>query len=381
MSFTEEELRRYARHLVLPEVGTEGQKKLKTAGVLIVGVGGLGSPLAVYLAAAGVGRIGLVDSDSVDISNLQRQMLYSTEDVGRSKIVSARKRLEGINPHLTIETFDTRLTSENALEIFSGFDIIADGSDNFPTRYLVNDACIMLGKPDVYASVFRFEGQVSVFGTENGPCYRCLYPEPPAPGLVQSCAEGGVLGVLPGIVGSLQANEVLKLILGIGEPLIGRVLLFDALKMQFHEMRVQKNPTCPMCGDKRTITELIDYEAFCAGEMNVKSAAKSANKWEIGAEDLKKRLGKKEPLFLLDVREPAEYKIAHLGGHLIPLNQLPGRLNEIDGSRDIVVYCHHGIRSQMAVDFLRQSGFKNVKNLTGGIDEWSRVVDHAVPRY
>jgi adenylyltransferase/sulfurtransferase len=375
-----EEIRRYGRHLIMPEVGMDGQKKLKAASVLLIGAGGLGSPLGLYLAAAGVGRIGIVDFDVVDYSNLQRQVLYSTKDVGRPKLASAKERLEGINPFVKVETYEMHLSSENALGLFSGYDIIVDGTDNFPTRYLVNDACVITGKPNVYGSIFRFEGQVSVFATNDGPCYRCLYPEPPPPGLVPSCAEGGVLGILPGIIGTIQANETVKLIIGKGEPLVGRLLLFDALKTKFRELKLRKNPDCPVCGQHRTITSLIDYEAFCGVQAGWDSFTRE-REYEITVDELKKRLDNKDDLFILDVREPQEYQICNLNGYLIPLKDLPKRINELDTAKEIIVHCKVGGRSRQAVEFMKQSGFRKVKNLVGGIDEWAELIDPAMPRY
>ncbi|MGA9407301.1 MAG: molybdopterin-synthase adenylyltransferase MoeB [Bacteroidota bacterium] len=375
-----EEIRRYGRHLIMPEVGMDGQKKLKAASVLLVGAGGLGSPLGLYLAAAGVGRIGIVDFDVVDYSNLQRQVMHSTKDVGRPKLASAKERLEGINPFVKIETHEMHLTSDNALELFSRYDIVVDGTDNFPTRYLINDASVLTGKPNVYGSIFRFEGQVSVFATKDGPCYRCLYPEPPPPGLVPSCAEGGVLGILPGIIGTIQANETVKLIIGKGEPLAGRLLLFDALKTKFRELKLRKNPECPVCGEHRTITSLIDYEAFCGVQSGWDSFTRE-EQYEITVEELKKRLDNKDDLFILDVREPQEYQICNLNGYLIPLRDLPKRINELDTAKEIVVHCKVGGRSRQAVEFMKQAGFRKVKNLVGGIDEWAEVIDPAMPRY
>ncbi len=360
-----EEIRRYGRHLIMPEVGMDGQKKLKAASVLLIGAGGLGSPLGLYLAAAGVGRIGIVDFDVVDYSNLQRQVLHSTKDVGRPKLASAKERLEGINPFVKIETHEMLLSSENALALFAEYDIVVDGTDNFPTRYLVNDACVITGKPNVYGSIFRFEGQVSVFATDDGPCYRCLYPEPPPPGLVPSCAEGGVLGILPGIIGTIQANETVKLIIGKGEPLIGRLLLFDALKTKFRELKLRKNPDCPVCGQHRTITSLIDYEAFCGVQAGWDSFTRE-EQYEITVDELKKRLDNKDDLFILDVREPQEYQICNLNGYLIPLKELPKRINELDTAKEIVVHCKVGGRSRQAVEFMKQSGFRKVKNLGRG---------------
>jgi len=372
-----EEIRRYGRHLILPEVGLEGQAKLKASSVLLVGAGGLGSPLALYLAAAGIGRLGIVDFDVVDESNLQRQVLHSTPYVGRPKLVSAKDRIHAINPHVDVELFSMRLDSGNALDVLRDFDVVADGTDNFPTRYLVNDACVLLHKPNVYGSIFRFEGQVSVFSAPGGPCYRCLYADPPPPGLVPSCAEGGVLGVLPGIVGTIQAAEAIKIILGIGEPLIGRLLLIDALTMKTRELRLRRNPSCRVCGDHPEITRLIDYEAFCG----ITPAAGDEGPDAVTVTDVKSRLDRGEDIFLLDVREPQEYGIANLGGHLIPLNDLPRRVHELDSSREIVVYCHSGVRSGQAVQFLKTLGFRKVKNLTGGIDAWAEEIDPAMARY
>jgi sulfur-carrier protein adenylyltransferase/sulfurtransferase len=378
-----DEILRYSRHLIMPEVGMEGQQKLKAARVLCIGAGGLGSPLALYLGAAGVGTLGIVDFDVVDYTNLQRQIIHSTADVGRKKLESASEKLKGINPFLNIRTFETKLTSENALELFRDFDIIADGTDNFPTRYLVNDACVLSGKPNVYGSIFRFEGQASVFATEEGPCYRCLYPEPPPPGLVPSCAEGGVLGVLPGLVGVIQATEVIKLILGKGEPLIGRLLLVDALGMKFRELKLRRNPDCPACGTHRTITKLIDYNQFCGirGEEKSQEKLVEAAIPEIQVEELKRRLEAGEDVFVLDVREPHEYQICNIGGYLIPLNDLPKRINELDSSREIVAHCKMGGRSAKAVQFLRQAGFQKVHNLKGGILAWADRIDPKMPKY
>jgi adenylyltransferase/sulfurtransferase len=372
-----EEILRYSRHLILPDVGTAGQRKLKAARVLLVGAGGLGSPAALYLAAAGVGTLGLVDFDVVDKTNLQRQILHGTSKIGTSKLESAKERLHDINPNVRIETFETRLTSENALEILREFDVVADGTDNFPTRYLVNDACVLLGKPNVYGSIFRFEGQASVFYAKEGPCYRCLYAEPPPPGLVPSCAEGGVLGVLPGIIGSIQALETLKLILGRGDSLIGRLLLFDALKLQFRELQLAKDPDCPVCSAHPTVTELIDYEAFCGIGAEPAYAGP-----EIVAGELKAEWERNSELVVVDVREPHEHEIAHIAGaKLIPLGELPNRLNELDGHAEIVTHCHHGLRSMKALEILKAAGFAKVRSLQGGIDAWSVNVDPEVPRY
>jgi len=375
-----EEILRYSRHLIMPEVGMEGQLKLKNSKVLLIGTGGLGAPLGLYLAAAGVGKLGLVDFDVVDFTNLQRQVTFGSQDVGKPKTEAARARLSSLNPDIEIQTFETKLTSENALELFKDFDVVVDGTDNFPTRYLVNDACILLGKPNVYGSIFRFEGQATVFGMPEGPCYRCLYPEPPPPGLVPSCAEGGVLGVLPGIVGSIQALETIKLILGSGENLIGRLLLFDALGMKFRELKLRKNPDCPMCGKNRSIHKLIDYFEFC-GVRGEEAPASNVQVPEITPRELKSRLDRGDDLHILDVREPHEYQICNLNGHLIPLGELPHRVHELDSSREIVAHCRSGKRSADAVDFLRKAGFRKILNLKGGILAWSDEVDHSVPKY
>jgi adenylyltransferase/sulfurtransferase len=380
VKLSKEEILRYSRHLIMPEVGMDGQLKLKQAQVLLIGAGGLGAPLGLYLAAAGVGRLGIVDFDVVDFTNLQRQITFSTKDVGRKKAEAAKDRLSAMNPDIQIDTFDTRLTSENALDLFKDFDIIVDGTDNFPTRYLVNDACILLGKPNVYGSIFRFEGQVTVFGAPAGPCYRCLYPEPPPPGLVPSCAEGGVLGVLPGIVGSLQAMETIKLILGTGESLAGRLLLFDALAMRFRELKVRQNPACPICGENRTINKLIDYEEFC-GIRGEEAPVVTTGIPEITPRELKTRLDRGDDLFILDVREPHEYQICNINGKLIPLGDLPKRVSELDSSREIVAHCRSGKRSADAVEFLQKAGFKKIWNLKGGILAWSDEVDPSMPKY
>jgi len=380
VTLTKKEIERYSRHLIMPEVGMDGQLKLKQAKVLCIGTGGLGAPLGLYLAAAGVGRIGLVDFDRVDDSNLQRQVLFSTKDVGRPKIEAAADRLRGLNPDIQIDTFDTHLSSDNALDILKDYDIIVDGTDNFPTRYLVNDASVLLKKPNVYGSIFRFEGQITIFGDPNGPCYRCLYPEPPPPGLVPSCAEGGVLGVLPGIVGSIQAAETLKLIIGKGESLIGRLLLFDALAMRFRELKLRKNPDCPMCGTHPTITKLIDYAEFC-GVRGEEAPAPQTSVPEITPRELKTRLDRGDDLYILDVREPHEYQICNLGGHLIPLGDLSKRASELDSSREIVAHCRSGKRSAEAVEFLQRAGFRKVLNLKGGILAWSDEIDPSVPKY
>jgi adenylyltransferase/sulfurtransferase len=378
-TLSNDEILRYSRHLIMPEVGMDGQLKLKQAKVLCVGTGGLGSPLALYLAAAGVGTLGIVDFDVVDYTNLQRQIIHGTADVGRKKLDSAADTLNEINPNVEVRKFDTRLSSANALELFREFDIIVDGTDNFPTRYLVNDACVLTGKPNVYGSIFRFEGQASVFATKDGPCYRCLYPEPPPPGLVPSCAEGGVLGILPGLVGVIQATETIKLILGSGEPLIGRLLLIDALAMRFRELKLRKSQDCPVCGTHPTVSELIDYNQFC-GIRGEEAAALSTVR-DMTVEELKQRLDRGDDLYVLDVREPHEYQICNLGGQLIPLNDLPKRVSELDSTREIVVHCKMGGRSAKAVDFLKQSGFTRVHNLAGGITAWAERIDPKVPKY
>ncbi len=382
ISLSNEEVLRYSRHIIIPEVGLSGQKKLKAAKVLMIGAGGLGSPLGLYLAAAGIGKIGIVDFDVVELTNLQRQVLHSTGDIGRPKLESARETLNGINPNVEIETFQERLSSENAFRLFADYDVIVDGTDNFPTRYLVNDACVLLGKPNVYGSILRFDGQVSVFDAKHGPCYRCLYPAPPPPGLVPSCAEGGVLGVLPGIIGSLQALEVIKLILGEGQPLIGRLVLFDALQFKFRELKLKKNPECPICGDNPTIHELIDYEQFCGVKPHgTQQEEVTDEKTEITVEQLKTKLDRGDDLFILDVREPYEYEIVNIGAYLIPLGELPKRIEELDPSKEIVVHCKSGGRSARAAEFLRKNGFKSVKNLVGGIDVWAERIDQGLPKY
>jgi adenylyltransferase/sulfurtransferase len=377
VSLSNEEILRYSRHLIMPEVGMKGQKKLKAASILMIGAGGLGSPLGMYLAAAGVGTLGIVDFDVVDETNLQRQLLHGTNDVGKSKLESAKEKLNSINPNVKINLYETRLTSENALDIIYQYDLVVDGTDNFPTRYLVNDACVLLDKPYVYGSIFRFEGQVTVFDPKNGPCYRCLYPTPPPSGLVPSCAEGGVLGILPGIIGSLQALEAIKLIIEEGDPLVGRLLLFDALKLKFRELKLRKNPDCPVCGENPTIHELIDYEEFCG----ISSDDNYSLQDTISVNQLKERLDNGEDIFILDVREPHEYEISNLNGYLIPLNDLPERVNELDSSRDIVVHCKMGGRSAKAVSFLKQAGFKKAKNLLGGINAWAEKIDRNMPIY
>ena len=379
---TTDDLSRYSRHLILPEVGMEGQRKLKAARVLCVGTGGLGSPLALYLAAAGIGTLGLVDFDVVDASNLQRQIIHSTKDIGRKKLDSAAEKLIALNPALNLVKHDTMLSSANAMEILKDYDIVADGTDNFPTRYLVNDACVLLGKPNAYGSIFRFEGQASVFATEQGPCYRCLYPEPPPPGLVPSCAEGGVLGILPGLVGVIQATEVIKLILGKGSPLIGRLLLVDALSMRFRELKLRKNPECLVCGENPTVKELIDYQHFCGivPESKEEKAVKNGIP-QLGVKELKRRIDAGEDVFILDVREPYEYQIAQIGGKLIPQNDVPQRLAEIPRDREIVVQCRSGARSQRIAELLKQSGYTEVVNLAGGILAWSEEIDPKVQKY
>jgi len=375
-----EEVARYSRHLIMPEVGMTGQRKLKASSVLMIGTGGLGAPVGMYLAAAGVGRMGLVDFDVVDASNLQRQIIHGTKDVGRPKIASARDRIQDINPHVEIETHETRLTSENALRLFVNYDVIVDGTDNFPTRYLVNDACVLTGKPNVYGSIFRFEGQASVFWAERGPCYRCLYPEPPPPGLVPSCAEGGVLGVLPGIIGAIQANETIKIILGAPDIMVNRLLLFDAWRMRFRELKLRKNPDCPVCGDNPTITGLIDYEQFCGITQPPET---NSTMEEITATQLKQRLDQGDDIQIIDVREPHEYEIGQIpNSKLIPLGQVLNRMNEIDPDRETVVHCKMGGRSAKAIDALQRSGFPGkLANLKGGITAWSDEVDPSVPKY
>ncbi len=376
-----DELLRYSRHLTLPEVGVEGQRRLKAARVLLVGAGGLGSPLALYLAAAGVGTLGLIDHDIVDVTNLQRQVLHGTSDVGRSKLASAADRLREINPHVKLELHEVKLTSANALEIMRDYDLVADGSDNFPTRYLVNDACVLLGIPNVYGSIFRFEGQVSVFATADGPCYRCLFQEPPPPGLVPSCAEGGVLGVLPGLIGTLQATEVVKLILGIGEPLVGRLLLVDTLGPTFRTLQLRRDPTCPACGT-RELQALIDYEHFCGITPAVQAVHSELTVPSITPLELAARLARGDKLTVLDVREQHEWDIAHLDGtRLIPLGSLAESLDSLDPDSELVVHCRSGARSATAVRQLREAGFTRVLNLDGGILRWSDDVDPSVPKY
>jgi len=382
---TNDEIKRYSRHLIMPEVGVDGQRRLKAGSVLCIGAGGLGSPAAMYLAAAGVGKLGVVDFDVVDFSNLQRQIIHGTPDVGRSKLASAKDRIQAINPHVDVFTYETALSSENALQLFADYDVILDGTDNFPTRYLTNDACVLLGKPNAYGSIFRFEGQASVFATKDGPCYRCLYPEPPPPGLVPSCAEGGVLGVLPGVIGVIQATEAIKLLTGIGEPLIGRFLIYDALRMRFRELKLKKDPDCPVCGTHPTVTKLIDYEQFCgihpaAPEAPGVTAHNPAT--EITSTELKQRLDRGDKLTLVDVREPNEYQINRIPGTvLIPLGEVPRRYAELDKDAEIVVSCKMGGRSAKAADFLRSVGFKHVLNHKGGILDWIDKVDPSQPKY
>jgi molybdopterin/thiamine biosynthesis adenylyltransferase/rhodanese-related sulfurtransferase/molybdopterin converting factor small subunit len=379
VELSHEEIRRYSRHLIVPEVGLAGQKKLKQSSVLLIGAGGLGSPLALYLAAAGVGRIGLVDFDVVDESNLQRQVIHGTSDVGRSKLDSAKDRILDINPHVQVDTYGFPLTSENALDVLRPYDVIVDGTDNFPTRYLVNDACVLLGKPNVYGSIFRFEGQASVFWAEQGPCYRCLYPEPPPPGLVPSCAEGGVLGVLPGTVGTIQATETIKLLLGIGKPLIGRLLLFDALEMRTREMKLRKDPNCPVCGDNPTVTELIDYQMFCG--INPQAERGETDR-DISPKELKSRIDSGERVVLVDVREQGEWDLVRLpGAKHIPVNNITERAGELSTADEIVLYCKSGVRSARALNTLRQLGFRKLWNLSGGITGWAQDVDTSLPRY
>ena len=377
LALTKDEILRYSRHLIMPEVGTEGQLKLKAAKVLLVGTGGLGAPLGLYLAAAGVGRIGLVDFDVVDFTNLQRQVIHGTSDVGRKKLDSAADRMREINPFVRIDKHEVALSSENALGILRDYDIIVDGTDNFPTRYLVNDACVLLGKPNVYGSIFRFEGQATVFAYAGGPCYRCLYPEPPPPGLVPSCAEGGVLGILPGTIGLIQATETVKLILGIGEPLVGRLLLYDALAMRFRQLKLRKNPECPVCGEHPTVTKLIDYQQFCG----IPQQPPAAVEGDIDAVEVKARIDRGDSFVLIDVREPHEYQICRIPyAKLIPLGQLPQRVNELDRDIEIVAHCKSGMRSAKAVDLLKKAGYR-ARNMKGGILAWSDKVDPSVPKY
>jgi len=381
-TLSNDEILRYSRHLIMPEVGMEGQLKLKNAKVLLVGTGGLGAPLGMYLAAAGIGRIGLVDFDIVDFTNLQRQIIHGTKDVGRKKLDSAADTMSDINPFVKIDKHEVALTSENALDIIREYDYVVDGTDNFPTRYLVNDACVLLKKPNVYGSIFRFEGQATVFAYEGGPCYRCLYPEPPPPGLVPSCAEGGVLGILPGMIGIVQATETVKLILGTGEPLVGRLLLYDALAMRVRELRLRRNPDCPVCGDNPTIHELIDYHQFCGVPQQEPAPVAGLAGGEIEPAEVKTRIDRGDPFVLIDVREPHEYQICRIpNARLIPLGELPKRVHELDSAEEIVAHCKSGMRSGKAVDFLKTAGFRKVKNLKGGILAWSDKVDPSVPKY
>ena len=383
LALTNAEVARYSRHLIMPEVGMEGQLKLKAARALCIGAGGLGSPVLLYLAAAGVGTIGLVDFDEVDYSNLHRQVIHGTPDVGRSKLDSAKSRLNALNPEVEVVTYEMALSSENALGLFADYDLVIDGTDNFPTRYLVNDACVIQGKPNIYGSIFRFEGQASVFASTDGPCYRCLYPEPPPPGLVPSCAEGGVLGILPGVIGTLQATEAIKVILGVGEPLIGRFLIFDALKMRFRELKLRKDPDCPVCGEHPTVTQLIDYEQFCGVTPGATAAAPSTDgEDEATVEELKTRLDQHESFLLLDVREPQEFEICRIPGSvLIPLGDLPSRLSELEGRGDMIVHCKSGVRSGKAVRLLREAGYSKARNLKGGILAWINRIDPTMPKY
>ena len=382
VTLSKDEILRYSRHLIMPEVGMEGQLKLKNASVLLVGAGGLGAPLGLYLAAAGIGKIGLVDFDVVDFTNLQRQVIHGTKDVGKKKLDSAFETMADINPFVTLVRHETALSSENAFEIFKDYDIVVDGTDNFPTRYLVNDACVLLNKPNVYGSIFRFEGQATVFAYEGGPCYRCLYPEPPPPGLVPSCAEGGVLGILPGVIGLIQATETVKLILGIGQTLVGRLLLYDALGMKFRELKLRKNPECPVCGDHRTVTKLIDYVEFCGVPHQEAPPEPVAASGDIEPTEVKAKLDRGDKFTLVDVREPHEFQICRIpGSTLIPLGELQKRLAELDPTSEIIAHCKSGARSGKAVDFLKQQGYKRVRNMKGGILAWSDKVDPTVPKY
>jgi molybdopterin/thiamine biosynthesis adenylyltransferase/rhodanese-related sulfurtransferase len=381
-TLSKDEILRYSRHLIMSEVGMEGQLKLKNAKVLLVGTGGLGAPAALYLAAAGIGRIGLVDFDVVDYTNLQRQVIHGTKDVGKPKIDSAIESMHDINPFVQLDRFEVALTSENALEILKDYDYVVDGTDNFPTRYLVNDACVLLKKPNVYGSIFRFDGQATVFAYPGGPCYRCLYPEPPPPGLVPSCAEGGVLGILPGIIGLVQATETVKLILGVGQPLVGRLMLYDALAMKFRELKLRRDPDCPVCGDHPTVTKLIDYEQFCGIPHQEPAMSGQSTSGEIDAVELKAKLDRGDNFKLIDVREPHEFQICRIpGSTLIPLGELPKHLNELDPSAEYVMHCKMGGRSAKAVELMKQAGFRNVINMTGGITAWSDKVDPTVPKY
>ncbi len=383
VQLSKEEMQRYSRHIIMPEVGLEGQKKLKAARVLCIGTGGLGSPVSMYLAAAGVGTLGLVDFDVVDVTNLQRQIVHGQSNIGQRKVESAKQTLQEINPHIEIKTFDMRLTSENAFELFRDFDVVVDGTDNFATRYLVNDACVLMGKPNVYGSIFRFDGMATVFDASRGPCYRCLYPEPPPPGMVPSCAEGGVLGILPGIIGVIQAAETVKLIIGAGELLIGRLLKFDAMRMSFKEYKLRKDKDCPVCGENPTIRELIDYEQFCGlGRGEAHSAEEDGSGiQEITPTELKELMDGANPPLVVDVREPDEYEIVNIGANLIPLSAIKSRISELPRDRDIVVHCHHGGRSVKAIAILKEAGFTKLKNLAGGIDLYALEVDSTLTRY
>jgi sulfur-carrier protein adenylyltransferase/sulfurtransferase len=379
-TLSKEEVLRYSRHLIMPEVGMDGQLKLKAAKVLLVGAGGLGAPLGMYLAAAGIGRIGIVDFDIVDFTNLQRQIIHGTKDVGRKKLDSAAETMQDINPYVQIDKYEVPLTSDNALDIIKDYDMVIDGTDNFPTRYLVNDACVLLKKPNVYGSIFRFEGQATVFAYGDGPCYRCLYPEPPPPGLVPSCAEGGVLGILPGMIGIVQATEAVKLILGTGEPLIGRLLLYDALAMRFRELKLRRNPECPVCGDHPTVTKLIDYQEFCGFGRGEEPVVETSG--DIEPTEVKEKIDRGDDFVLIDVREPHEYQICNIPyAKLIPLGELPKRVNELNTTDEIVAHCKSGVRSAKAVEFLKQAGFKRIRNMKGGILAWSDKVDPSVPKY
>jgi sulfur-carrier protein adenylyltransferase/sulfurtransferase len=379
-TLSKEEVLRYSRHLIMPEVGMDGQLKLKAAKVLLVGAGGLGAPLGMYLAAAGIGRIGIVDFDIVDFTNLQRQIIHGTKDVGRKKLDSAAETMQDINPYVQIDKYEVPLTSDNALDIIKDYDMVIDGTDNFPTRYLVNDACVLLKKPNVYGSIFRFEGQATVFAYGDGPCYRCLYPEPPPPGLVPSCAEGGVLGILPGMIGIVQATEAVKLILGTGEPLIGRLLLYDALAMRFRELKLRRNPECPVCGDHPTVTKLIDYQEFCGFGRGEEPVVETSG--DIEPTEVKEKIDRGDDFVLIDVREPHEYQICNIPyAKLIPLGELPKRVNELNTTDEIVAHCKSGVRSSKAVEFLKQAGFKRIRNMKGGILAWSDKVDPSVPKY
>ena len=383
IDFSNDEIARYSRHLIMPEVTLEGQKRIKAASILCVGTGGLGSPIALYLAAAGIGRLGLIDFDVVDFSNLQRQILHGTDDVGRKKLNSAKDRIKAVNPNVQVDLHECVFRSENAMQIVQDYDIVVDGTDNFPTRYLSNDVCVLAKKPNVYGSIFRFDGQCTVFAPHlGGPCYRCMFPEPPPPGMVPSCAEGGVLGVLPGIIGVLQAIEAIKLIIGIGDSLIGRLVSFDALKLRFREFKIRKDPKCPICGDHPTIHELIDYDQFCGIPQADADAAKEMDVPTISATELRAKIDRKEKFVLVDVREPFEYEICNIpGSKLIPLGELPARLSELDSADDIVLHCKVGGRSAKALKVLQEAGFRKLNNLRGGITAWADEVDPSVPKY